>query len=269
MLSSSASRHKYFAGSEIIWITPAFFALNKPVQRLNRKFTYMMPHHYSIQKRNSLIWLVFYLGVLLPAIFLSAGCKRADIAYYEIPKEEVRPAQTEESEDHSHIDRPVMPPAGMPLASIDWTLPEEWEDDGPHPIRIGSFHVHGENDDKAEILVMRFSGDAGRDLDFVNFVARELQLPDFTMENIDDAAEHVMLAEKDFLIVDLASENPTQDKTNAQRTIAATLSRDGYSWFFKMTGYEPLVGKQKEPFLAFLESVKFRPANNQPVSGSK
>ncbi len=216
---------------------------------------------------------VFYPGVLLTAIFLSAGCERADISYYEIPKEEVRSVQTEDSggpsEDHSHIDPPVMPPADMPSASINWTLPEGWNDDGPHPIRIGSFHVHGENDGKAEILVMRFSGDAGRDLDFVNFVARELRLPDFTMENIDDAAEHVVLAERDFLIVDLTSENPPQDKTNAQRTIAATLTRDGFSWFFKMTGYEPLVGNQKEPFLAFLESVNFRPADSQPVTGSK
>ncbi len=217
--------------------------------------------------------MIFYRGVLLPAVFLSAGCERADIAYYEIPKEEVRPARTEESgglsEDHTHIDPPVMPPAGMPSAPIDWTLPEDWKDDGPHPIRIGSFHVHGENDSKAEILVMRFSGDAGRDLDFVNFVARELRLPDFTMADIGEAADRVVLDEKDFLIVDLESENPPQEKTNAQRTIAATLTRDGYSWFFKMPGDAPLVAKQREPFLAFLESVQFRAADNQPVSGSK
>ena len=232
-----------------------------------------MPHHFSHQKRKSLKWMFFYLGISLPAVFLPTGCKRADMAYYEIDKEEVRPAQTEKSagpsENHSHIDPPGLPPAGMPSASITWTLPEGWQDDGPHPIRTGSFHVHDDNDGRADILVMRFSGGAGRDLDFVNFVARELRLPDFTTANISEAAEHVILSEKEFLLVDITNENPHQDSTHALRTIAATLTRDGYSWFFKMTGDAPLVGTEKNPFLAFIESVKFQAANIRPVPGNK
>ena len=202
-----------------------------------------------------------------------AGCKQADTAYYKIDKEEVRPAQTEKSagpsEDHSHIDPPGLPPAGMPSASISWTLPAEWQDDGPHPTRAGSFHVHDDNGARADILVMRFSGGAGMDLDFVNFVARELRLPDFTTANISEAAEHVILSEKEFLLVDLTNENVTQSDTHLQRTIAATLNRDGYSWFFKMSGDAPLVGKEKDPFLAFIESVKFQAANIRPVTGNK
>lgn len=229
-----------------------------------------MPYCYSTQKRKSLKWIAFYLGVSLPAVFLSVGCKRADMAYYEIPKEEGRLEPSDQAAglppNHPEISTRE---TAADVASIAWTLPEGWQDDGPHPIRTGSFHVHDDNGGKADILVMRFSGGAGRDLDFVNFVARELRLPDFTTANISDAAEHVTLSEKEFLIVDLTNDNPPQEMTYAPRTIAATLTRNGYSWFFKMTGDAPLVGKEKEPFLAFLKSVKFQAADNQPVSGSK
>jgi hypothetical protein len=116
-------------------------------------------------------------------------------------------------------------------------------------MRYASFMASGENGEKADISVVTFPGDGGSDLDNVNRWRQQIGLAS------------VDTSELSSVIVPLHSENisfSTTDLISANsRTLAAWVRRDGRSWFFKMTGPNAAVEKEKPNFVRFLQSIRF------------
>jgi hypothetical protein len=84
----------------------------------------------------------------------------------------------------------------------------------------------------------------------------------------------VEIAGAEAALHDVAGTNVSSGE--ATRILGAIQHRDGTAWFFKMTGDDALVAKQRPAFLAFLKSVKYEPAEtaelpagHPPVGGTE
>lgn len=182
-----------------------------------------------------------FFFVYLLAIFIPA-CDRSDqqIKVYRLVKaapESVPGDQT----------APASSTAVAP--QIKWELPEGWAPGAQSPMRYASFMASRENGEKADISVITFPGNGGSDLDNVNRWRQQIGLAPVDTSQLTS------------LIIPLQSESvsfSTTDLTGTDsRTLAAWLRRDSRSWFFKMTGPNAAVEKEKPKFVRFLQSIRF------------
>lgn len=193
------------------------------------------------------------LGALLLTLLLTS-CDRGKIQSYQAPKD------------------PAAPPAqgaaaaGMTApAQIRWDVPSGWQELPATQMRVGSFTVTGENDQKAQVTVIPLAGQAGGDFENVNRWRTQVGQPRFTEAEMEKAAEPVETGAGraqmyDFAGVPLEEERPT-------RLLAAILHREGTAWFFKMVGDDLLVAGQKAAFVEFLKSVRFEAVASVAASG--
>ncbi len=179
---------------------------------------------------------------------------RADdgIKTYTVPKE--RPAPALPVAAPAGADA-AMPPADIPVsaAPIHWTTPAGWQELAPNSVRLGSFVVPGKGQAKADVGIFSFPGSVGTELDNVNRWRGELQLPPVEAGKI--TSEPVTIDAMKGRVYDLAGP--------ANRTVVASLPRQGATWFFKMRGDKDTVADAKPVFLEFLKSVHFSAAGGE------
>ena len=100
--------------------------------------------------------------------------------------------------------------------------------------------------DKVDISVVTFPGDGGSDADNINRWRQQIGL---RQRKQVPTSFRCKAADATFSTVDLAGDNA--------RTLAAWTRRDGRTWFFKLTGPNAAVEKEKSNFVKFLQSVRF------------
>src|SRR5262249_49651372 len=138
-------------------------------------------------------------------------------------------------------------PSGNP--QIKWQTPPGWQEVPPSSMRYASCNAAEPNGDKVDVSVVTFPGDGGSDADNVNRWRRQIGLPP-----IDDAAIRptivpVQAADAIFSTVDIGGTNLA--------TFAAWTRRQGHVWFFKATGPNTALQKEKSNFVKFVQSVRF------------
>jgi hypothetical protein len=125
---------------------------------------------------------------------------------------------------------------------IKWEVPAGWSPAAPSAMRYASFTTS----DKIDISVVTFPGDGGSDTDNVNRWRQQIGVS--PNEKSADIIP-VKAADTTFSTVDLAGAKA--------RTLAAWARREGRTWFFKLTGPNTAVEKEKPKFVKFLQSVRF------------
>ncbi len=196
----------------------------------------------------------------IAALFL-IGCKRQQIVYYEIAKEDNRIEQV--AGDISGNSELNMESRGLPPETLGsatnphWTLPEGWLPGKTSTMRRGSFTVMGPDNQGVDISVTTFPGDVGGEVMNINRWRRQIGLSPISIDSLDEHIVTKKINDMTFRIVDFSAELPKLDDNYPQRTIVATINHEGNSWFFKMTGDAPLVALQEETFMGFLTSVHF------------
>lgn len=138
-----------------------------------------------------------------------------------------------------------------------WTVPPGWEEGKASSIRRGSWVVHGEQGQSADIAVTAFPGDVGGPLANINRWRGQIGLGAITEEEADSITTKLEFNGLTAIVVDMTNEKLSPGATYAHRMLVATIAHEGNSWFVKMTGAAPLVGAQKEAFLEFVKSFKF------------
>jgi hypothetical protein len=73
----------------------------------------------------------------------------------------------------------------------------------------------------------------------------------------NDDTETVAIGSDAGKLFDIASDTLLIDGKARARILVAMLTRDGTSWFFKMTGEDSFVAAQRSAFLQFLKSINF------------
>jgi hypothetical protein len=132
---------------------------------------------------------------------------------------------------------------------IKWETPEGWTQVPPSSMRYASFSAPAEEGGKIDISIVTFPGDGGSDADNVNRWRGQIGLAPLDPNAVTSQVAPLKTADTTFSTTDMAG-----DKT---RTIAAWTRRDGRVWFFKATGPNAAVEKEKTNFVKFIESVRF------------
>lgn len=190
-----------------------------------------------------------WLGWSLAAVVLAA-CGRDEVKTYRVAKETDAPA----------TGTPAAAESAQP--TVAWTTPAGWEELPPGEMRVGSFSVKADGQ-KAEVSIIPLPGLAGGDLGNVNRWRGQVGLPAVKEEEMAPLAEKVEVAGESAQLFDQAGVNPTDNEKS--RILAVIQRRDSVAWFYKMTGSDALVAQQKPAFIAFLKSIRFQTASEQPA----
>jgi hypothetical protein len=148
----------------------------------------------------------------------------------------------------------AVPAPAAPAAPADdrltWQAPSGWTlAPKTSSMRYATFTITGADGASAEMVVTHFPGDVGGDLDNVNRWRQQVSLPPVDQAGLPGLVSKVTAGSKIFSVI---------DATGPQSRVVAGWARHGAeTWFFKLTGPDPLVGAEKAKFTSFLESVRF------------
>jgi hypothetical protein len=214
--------------------------------------------------------------VLLLALWLN-GCGREDAKVYEVPKE--RPPMAAQGVlPPGHPDTSMSPAAGLPPnlipAKLTYAKPEGWTEVAPGQMRAASFNVKNQAGKQADVSVIPLPGTAGGDESNVNRWRGQVGLGTLSSEELAKTAEAVEIAGQPAKLYDVAGTG--SGSGDPTRILGVIQHREGTAWFFKATGDDQLVAKEKAAFIAFLKSVKFEakdatadlPAGHPPIESA-
>jgi hypothetical protein len=111
-----------------------------------------------------------------------------------------------------------------------------------------SFTAGGGNGQTADISIVTFPGDGGNDADNVNRWRQQIGLPPLAAGHPGSVVP-MKAGENTFSTIDMNGAK--------SRVLTAWVRRDGRTWFFKLTGPNNVVEKEKPKFVKFLQSVRF------------
>ena len=149
----------------------------------------------------------------------------------------------------------------MPAGHLTWKLPDGWKEMPPGEMRVASFRVTGENNQRADVSVVPLPGDAGGDLANVNRWRGQVEQSPLSPEEFAKAGEAVEVGGQPAFLYDQAGEDA---EGHASRILAVIQHRDGGTWFFKMIGDKKVVGDAKVAFVEFLKSFQFTAGTPAP-----
>jgi hypothetical protein len=180
------------------------------------------------------------------ALILAAGCRDSEVVTYTVPKEAVTPPAPSPAPDASMAATPVSAATG---ADLVWTAPADWVAKSGSAMRKATYVITGEAGATAELAVTAFPGDVGGTLANVNRWRGQLQLPPLEASALSSALTTLDFNGLHADVVELAG-------ASGQRVLGAIVPAQGATWFFKLTGPDALVAREKAAFLAFLQTVK-------------
>ena len=142
----------------------------------------------------------------------------------------------------------AMPTDNSGNARLKWQTPEGWKEVPAASMRYASFSA-GDGDAKIDISVVMFPGDGGSDLDNINRWREQLALPPMSEAAVESQVSALQTPDATFASIDIAGPKA--------RTLAAWTRRDARIWFFKATGPNAALEKEKPNFVKFVQSIRF------------
>ena len=132
---------------------------------------------------------------------------------------------------------------------IKWEIPPGWSAAPASAMRYASFAAAADNGGKIDISIVSFPGDGGSDLDNLNRWRQQVGLSPIDEGAMNSEIVPLKTEAENFSSVDLTGTNSSM--------LAAWTRHDGRAWFFKLTGPNAAVEKEKSNFVKFLQSVRF------------
>jgi hypothetical protein len=167
------------------------------------------------------------------------------------------PAPMTANTSGSNTNAPTLPPIEPAQGgALHYTVPPDWQEKPLSPMRLASFKATAPNGKEADVSVVSLPGIAGGDLANVNRWRGQVQLAPIDENTLAQTAAHVRANGHDYLMVDLVSDRPIDEKQEKQRILGAILDENGRAWFIKMTGDDATVAAQKNAFTDFLRGLK-------------
>lgn len=192
---------------------------------------------------DSLLMRLRYASLItLGSLVLLSACREAKVSTYRVPKEVAPPPAAD------------MANTSVPTADghdLIWTAPVSWEAKAASSMRRGSYVITGSGD-AADMSITAFPGDVGGDLANVNRWRGQIQLPAIDAATLSQTSTQVAGQDLMLTMVEMAN----SEIAEPQRILAALVTFEGSTWFFKMLGPDALVATEKDNFIALLKTVK-------------
>lgn len=209
------------------------------------------------------------------SVLALAGCKDRDITAYRLPKEPVPAAQKQAAPSSSQLPDghppiggdtaagPAAPMAGgssmgsLPSGAVAqgnalvWTAPAHWQAKAAGMVRKGSYAITGEGGANGDLGITAFPGDTGGLHANINRWRGQIGLAPSGNAEIDAAVEHIDVNGLHVDFVDMVG-------PQGVRLLGAIVPVDQETWFFKLTGPDALIAKERAAFRDFLQTVKRR-----------
>lgn len=218
------------------------------------------------------------LPVLAATLLIASGCRDAKIVSYRVPKETPPPAaaNAQSADPHAGLGIPPVNASAAPAAAtpaapggmastpvptatggdLTWTAPARWQSRPASAMRKATFIIPGDTaGQQAELAVTAFPGDVGGNLANLNRWRNQLQLAPVTASELGSALTHLDAGPLHLDIAELLGPEPADGKPR-QRVLGAIVPFNGATWFFKLTGPDALVAREKDAFLAFLQTIQ-------------
>ena len=227
--------------------------------------------------------LRFSTKTLAVVLLLSAaGCKDREITAYRLPKEPVpvatapkaaMPASGQLPDGHPPIGGTA--PAGAPAApaaptapngsamgalpesavaagnALTWSAPASWQAKAPGSVRKGSYAIVGNGGATGDLGITAFPGDTGGLHANINRWRGQIGLQPAGPAEIEGNLERFQANGLSIDFVDLTG-------PQGVRLLGAIVPFNNETWFFKLTGPEALIARERAAFRAFLDTIKPR-----------
>lgn len=182
-----------------------------------------------------------FLTIILASALLLTACKQEAIETYRIPKE-------------------AAPALAMPVTErpLTWKAPAAWKEQPASSMRLASFIVPGPQGRQADFSIVVLSGEAGGDLANVNRWRDQIKLEPLSQDQLDKNSEKISPAGRSMRLINFVSREPLGSDPAPRRLVAATYTREGKSWFFKLVGDDETVRAALPAFRQFLTTLRFR-----------
>ncbi|TMB33883.1 MAG: hypothetical protein E6J61_04700 [Deltaproteobacteria bacterium] len=182
---------------------------------------------------------------LLALLLLAAGCRRTEVAHYQVKK----------SAGPSALAVAGMPgPATVLTSTLTWTLPKGWTETRAEGVRYATLKPAAPG--KVDVSVVVLPGPAGGELANVNRWRGQIGLAAIDERTLLKARSSVKSPAGAVSVYDF-----TSDGDGKSRLLAAILVSEESTWFIKMLGDENPVASARGDFLHLLGSLRFDAAN--------
>lgn len=206
------------------------------------------------------------LLVALP--LLLAACREPEITTYKIPKEKDSAPAATAAAPAPAAAAPSAGASAAPAAAdktmantavatasgpgLTWKGPAHWQEKPAGGMRKGTFTLTGDGGATADLAITAFPGDVGGEAANINRWRGQLQLPP---QAPGEAVASIQRLEANGLKIGLV-EMANPSAAQPTRVLGAFVAHEGATWFFKLTGPDALVAKEKPAFLEFLKTIK-------------
>jgi hypothetical protein len=137
-------------------------------------------------------------------------------------------------------------------ADLAWTAPSHWQAKAGSSMRKGTYMLSGEGGATAELAITAFPGDVGGEVANVNRWRGQIQLPAVSAAEVGAALTRFTASGLNIAVLDIA--NPSANPP--VRILGGMVPYAGSTWFFKLTGADVLVAREKAAFMEFMKTVK-------------
>lgn len=208
------------------------------------------------------------LILALATSFVASGCRDEKIVTYRVPKE-TPPAVAAPAANNPHAGLNIPAPAAttppdmastaVPTATggdLTWTAPAHWQSRPASQMRKATLIIPGDSaGQQGELAVTAFPGAVGGNLANLNRWRQQLQLAPITVDQLDAALVHLDVGDLHIDIAELLGPVPADGKPR-QRVLGAIVPFNGATWFFKLSGPDALVAREKDAFIAFVKTIQ-------------
>lgn len=222
--------------------------------------------------------------LVVSLLFALAGCKDREITAYRIPKEPVpvasapklaAPSSQTLPDGHPPIGgtadtgmpapaAPAAPASGsgmgmgtLPAGAVSqnnaltWTAPAHWQAKAPGSIRKGSYAIKGEGSAEGDLAITAFPGDTGGLVPNINRWRGQVGLAAQSEGEVKASLEHIDANGLHIELVEMVG-------PQGVRLLGAIVPLERETWFFKLTGPDALIAKERQAFRDFLLTIKTR-----------
>lgn len=193
--------------------------------------------------KSSLRFFILLTGIACGVV----ACKKDKSESYTVSKAQGTAAADMQMQSNQKLEED----AGL-FGIPSWSPPADWKAQPLGSMRKGSWAVSKDNQ-QAEVTVLAFPGDVGGDLANTNRWAQQIGLDAMSANEMDSISQFVKVDGYTARFITLLNEEI--DEPLAMLVVVVPV--DNGTWFFKCMGDAELVKAQRQPILAFLDTVHF------------